>query len=501
MSEQRYTVKDRAASGVPGLDEVLSGGFPRGRMYLVQGDPGSGKTTLGMQFLMAGARQGEACVYVVLSETEDELRSVAESHDWDLTGITICDLQASEESLKADSQYTLFHPAEVELSETTQTVLETVERAQPTRVVFDSLSEMRLLARDPLRYRRQILALKHYFTSRMSTVLLLDYQATPDGDRQLESLAHGVLQLEQLAPEYGGQRRRLRVQKMRGIEFSDGFHDFTIERGGIVVFPRLVAAAHRQAFQHETLPSEVPELDELLGGGLDRGTSTLLLGPAGAGKSTLAAQYAVAAVRRGERAVFYVFDEVPDTLAVRGEGLGMNITEHIAAGRIEVRQVDPAELSPGEFAHLVRTAVEQEGRRIVVIDSLNGYQSAMPEEHFLAAHLHELLAYLNQQGVITLLVMAQHGILGDGVVSPQDVSYLADSVILLRYFEAFGVVRKALAVVKKRTGRHEQTIRELSMSTQGIQVGAELHEFHGVLSGHLVYTGARAALNQGGEDG
>lgn len=479
----------RAATGIAGLDEILGGGFPRRRMYLVSGDPGAGKTTLALQFLLEGRQRGEAGVYVALSETDEELRDVARSHGWELDEITICDLAASEESLRADSQYTLFHPAEVELSETTRQVLETVERVQPQRIVFDSLSEMRLLARDPLRYRRQILALKQYFTTRPCTVLLLDYDSTPSGDRQLESLCHGVIHLDQLAPEYGGARRRLRVQKLRGIRFRSGYHDFTIETGGLAVYPRLVAAEHHAQFDRQDYSSGVPKLDQMLGGGLTRGTSTLILGPAGVGKSTLAAQYAVAAVQRGHRTAFYVFDEVPDTFAIRGEGLGMQIGDHLASGAMLVRQVDPAELSPGEFAHRVGEAVQRDGVQVVVIDSLNGYQNAMPEERFLNAHLHELLAYLNQQGVVTILIMAQHGILGGGVQSPVELSYLADTVILLRYFEAAGEVRKAISVVKKRTGPHEPTIRELSMNRSGIRVGRELREFQGVLTGQLVYTG------------
>jgi len=474
----------RAGTGIAGLDDILGGGVPPGRMYLVEGEPGSGKTTLGMQFLLAGARRGEPGLYVALSETDDELRQVAGSHGWDLESVAICDLAASAESLQAESQYTLFHPDEVELSETTRTVMETVAQLQPRRVVFDSMSEMRLLARDPLRYRRQVLALKYYFSTRDATVLLLDFHSDAGGDRQLLSLAHGVIQLEQLAPEYGGQRRRLRVQKMRGIPFRHGYHDFMIQTGGLEVFPRLVAAEHRHPFDHRTVPSDVPELDDLLGGGLHAGTSTLLLGPAGCGKSTLAAQYCAAAIRRGERAAFFVFDEVPDTLTVRAAGLGIDLQAMQDDGSLLVRQVDPAELSPGEFAAEIRRCVERDGRRLIIIDSLNGYQNAMPEERYLSAHLHELLAFLNQQGVVTIMVMAQHGILGEAVTSPTDVSYLADTVVLLRYFEVGGEVRKAISVVKKRTGAHQPTIRELTMGPNGVGVGPELRGFHGVLSGH-----------------
>jgi circadian clock protein KaiC len=484
---------ERACSGIEGLDDILGGGFPRKRMYLIEGDPGAGKTTLGLQFLIEGARRGEPTVYVILSETEEELRAVAASHGWSLEGITICDLQASEESLKAESQYTLFHPAEVELSDTTKTVLDAVQSVKPRRVVFDSLSEMRLLARDPLRYRRQILALKAYFTARDCTVLLLDIQSAENGDRQLQSLCHGVISLLSTAPEYGGQRRRLRVHKLRGVAFRDGHHDYTIETGGLAVHPRLVASEHHRTFKSDPVRSGVIELDQLLGGGLDRGTSTLFLGPAGVGKSTLAAQYVLAALKNGERAAAYIFDEVPNTFVLRGEGLGMGLGQYLDSGALRLRQVDPAELAPGQFAQSVRDDVEINKASVIVIDSLNGYRAAMPNELHLTAHLHELLAYLNQQGVLTLLVVSQYGILGEGVSSPIDLSYLADAVVLLRYFEALGEIRKAISVVKKRTGAHEKTVRELDMGREGVRVGKQLHEFQGVLTGQLVYTGGAAA--------
>jgi len=469
-------------------------------MYLVEGDPGAGKTTLALQFLLEGARQGEPGVYATLSETEEELRDVASSHGWSLDGISICELQTAEESLKADSQYTFFHPSEVELSETTRSVLETVERVKPRRVVFDSLSEMRLLARDSLRYRRQILALKHYFTGRSCTVLLLDYTGATTGDFQLQSLTHGVLALEQLVPVYGRQRRRLRVQKVRGISYRDGYHDYVIQTGGLQVFPRLVAADHRRDFAPGAIASGVSELDALVGGSLDRGTSVMLLGPSGVGKSTLAAQYVAAAAEQGDRAVVYTFDEAPAGWLERGERLGFGLGKHLEGGRLAVCQVDPAELSPGQFSHDVRRLVE-DGVRLVVIDSLNGYQHAMPEERHLVLHLHELLSYLNQQGVLTLLVMAQAGLVGDGLQSPVDLSYLADTVILLRYFEAFGEVRKAISLVKRRTGSHESTVRELRIGPAGLQVGREIKEFQGVLTGRLQYTGDLAPLLRNGDSG
>lgn len=483
---------DRADTGIVGLDSILGGGFPRNRMYLVEGDPGSGKTTLALQFLLAGVRRGEPGVYATLSETEEELRDVARSHGWSLDGITICDLQTSEESLKADSQYTLFHPAEVELSETTRTVLEAVERVRPTRVVFDSLSEVRLLARDSLRYRRQILALKHYFTGRNCTVLLLDYGIQP-GEFQLQSLTHGVLSLERESPNYGGERRRLNVQKVRGIAYHEGFHDYVIRTGGLLVFPRLVAADHHLDFVREVVTSGLPEMDALLGGGMERGSSTMILGPSGVGKSTLAAQYVSAAAARGEKACVYSFEESPVSWVARAERLGMDLLRHEQEGRVGVRQIDPAELSPGEFAGDVRRNIEQ-GVRTVVIDSLNGYRNAMAEEKHLILHLHELLSYLNQQGVMTLVIMAQYGLLGEEVSSPVELSYLADNVVLLRYFEAFGQVRQAISMVKKRAGSHERSVRELRISEQGLQVGRELREFQGVLSGQLSYLGESKPL-------
>jgi circadian clock protein KaiC len=493
MNVQPFQGFTRASTGIDGLDYILGGGLPINRMYLLEGDPGAGKTTTALQFLLAGARNGEAGVYATLSETEEELRDVASAHGWSLDGITICELQTAEESLKADSQYTLFHPSEVELSETTRAVLDTVERVKPMRVVFDSLSEMRLLARDSLRYRRQILALKHYFTGQNCTVLLLDYTGATTGDFQLQSLTHGVISFEQLAPGYGGQRRRLRVQKVRGIPFREGYHDYRIETGGLQVFPRLVAGAHPHDFFPGAVASGLPELETMLGGSLDRGSSAMLLGPAGVGKSTLAAQYVSAAAARGDRAAIYTFDESAESWIARAERLGLNLRSHLQEGRVTLRQVDPAELSPGELAYDVRRAVEG-GTRVVVIDSLNGYRHAMPEERFLVLHLHELLSYLNQQGVLSLLVMAQAGLVGETLESPVDLSYLTDTVILLRYFEAFGEIRKAISLVKRRTGGHENTVRELSVGAGGLHVGNAIKDFQGVLSGRLQYSGGAEPL-------
>ena len=480
---QANTDAPAVATGIAGLDNILGGGFTPNRIYLVEGDPGSGKTTLALQYLLEGRRAGESGMYVSLSETKEELDGVARSHGWSLEGIHCHELLPSDESLLPDAQSRLFHPSEVELSDTTRAILAEVERRKPSRVVFDSLSEMRLLAQHPLRYRRQVLALKQFFIGRACTVLLLDDRTATDNDLQLHSLAHGVISLSHMAQEYGGERRRLRVMKMRGRAFRGGYHDFMIRTGGLEVFPRLVSAEHRRSFDAEPLKSGVESLDALTGGGLHRGTSALLMGPAGAGKSTLATQYAVAAAERGERAVLYIFDESVGTLLMRSQALGIGLKRHVEAGRIRVQQVDPGELSPGEFIYGIRRAVEEEAARVVVIDSLNGYLNAMPEERFLTIQLHEVLTYLAQQGVVTLMVVAQKGLLGSGMQTPVDASYLADTVIALRYFEAKGKLRRAISVVKKRSGAHEDTLRELSMRRGGVALGPPLAEFHGIMSG------------------
>jgi circadian clock protein KaiC len=468
----------RIPTGVDGLDDILGGGLPRHRIHLVEGDPGTGKTTLALQFLLEGVKLGDPGLYVTLSETKEELIAVARSHGWSLDALTICELTVPEETLKPESQYTLFHPSEVELGETTKTVLDEVERVQPTRLVFDSLSEMRLLARDPLRFRRQILALKQFFIGRQCTVVLLD-----DRTSEVDSLATGVIVLEHLAPQYGAERRRLRVQKLRGTKFRGGYHDFMIRTGGVQIFPRLVAAEHRHTLTPRPLSSGITAFDALLGGGVDRGTSTLLIGPAGVGKSSLAAQYASAAADRGERAAMFIFDESRAVFLARAAGLGMSLPRHVASEQITLRQIDPAELSPGEFVSTVREVVEREAPSVVVIDSLNGYLNAMPEEQFLTLQLHELLAYLAHHDIVTIFVVAQHGLLGAGMQTVVDVSYLADTVVIFRYFEAAGAVRQAVSVLKKRTGYHERTIRELSLRPGAIAVGEPLHRFEGVLTG------------------
>jgi circadian clock protein KaiC len=494
------TAPDRMATGIEGLDNILEGGFPANRIYLVEGDPGTGKTTLALQFLLEGARLGETGLYVTLSETKEELLAVAASHGWSLDGFGIHELVPSEDSLKPESQYTIFHPSEIELNETTRSVLEEVGRTRPRRVVFDSLSEMRLLAREPLRFRRQILALKQYFAGQQTTVLLLDDKVADGQELQVQSIAHGVLSLEHLAVEYGGERRRLRVVKLRGARYRGGYHDFNIETGGVRVFPRLIAAEHRHNFTKESITSDVPELDSLLGGGLNRGSSTLLLGPAGSGKSSLGSQFVAASAARGERAVVFVFDEIIDTYVERAAGMGTDLQPYIDSGHLRLQQVDPAELTPGEFAHAVIRAVEHDNVRVVVIDSLNGYLNAMPEERFLTIQMHELLTYLNQKGIVTILVMAQHGFLGSTMATPVDVSYLADTVLMLRYFEADGAVHRALSVVKKRMGAHENTIRELEITSKGIRVGKPLTKFQGVLTGVPSYGGAQGKLIKGSDD-
>ncbi len=473
----------RSRTGVPGLDDVLHGGLIAHRLYLVDGNPGAGKTTLALQFLMEGARAGEKCLYITLSETKEELTASARSHGWSLDGIEIVELIDQDRDLDSDAQLTMYHPSEVELSETTQRVLTTVQRINPSRLVFDSLSEMRLLAQNSLRYRRQILALKQFFVGRNCTVMLLDDRTAEGSDLQLQSIAHGVVSLEQLAPLYGAERRRLRVMKFRGTAYRGGYHDFSIETGGLIIYPRLVASEHGKEYDFSRIESGVTALDSLLGGGPDRGTSTLLMGPAGCGKSTIAVQYAVAAAARGDHAVIFAFDECVATLRVRTASLGIHLNEGEGAKQIRIHQMDPAEVSPGEFAHRVRLSVEVDHARVIVIDSLNGYMNAMPEERFLTAQLHELLTYLGRQGVTTLMVVAQHGVLGANMHSPVDTSYLADSVVLLRYFEYGGKVKKAISVVKKRSGVHEESIRELRFDQNGIHLSEPLTKFRGILTG------------------
>jgi circadian clock protein KaiC len=483
----------RISTGSEGLDDILGGGLDANRVYLYEGRPGAGKTTLAMQFLLSGVRQGEKALYISLSENKRELELVARRHGWALDGIDIFELVPGESVMDQDRELTVLHPAEMELNETINLVFARVKETNPARVVFDSLSEMRLLAQSPLRYRRQVLALKHFFTERQCTVILLDDLSSAQNDLQLHSISHGVVLLEQLAIDYGAERRRLRVVKMRGISFRGGFHDFSIGRGGLSIYPRLVAAEHHKPFMGDVTPSGNAELDVLLGGGLERGTNALLIGAAGVGKSSIALTYAVSAAARGEKSVLFAFDEGRSTLDARAETLGLPLQKYIDEGFITVQQIDPAEMSPGEFASLVRSAVENDAARIVLIDSLNGYLNAMPDGRFLILQMHELLSYLSQLGVLTILVLAQHGLVGP-MDTPLDISYLSDAVIMLRYFEVNGTVRRAISVVKKRSGDHEHTIREFKLSSTGISVGPPLYGFTGIFTGTPTYTGASEPL-------
>ena len=492
-SEQHSHEIAKIATGVAGLDDVLGGGLPGGRLYLLEGDPGTGKTTLALQFLLEGARAGERVAFITLSESRLELVASAASHGWSLDGVEVREYVAAADALSPDGQVTMFRPSEIELLETVRHLLHDIETLNPERVVIDSLSELRLLAQDSFRYRRQLLALKEFFLSRNGTVLLLDDRTAGDRDRHVQSIVHGVVHLEQLAPEYGAERRRLRMSKIRGTSYRGGWHDYWIRRGGLEVFPRLTAADHRGPVQRRPLPSGIPSFDTLLGGGTQSGTSLLLLGPAGVGKTTLAVQFAVEAAKRRQRSTIFTFDETADLLLQRSVGIGLPLHEWVRDGTIIVRQVDPAEMSPGQFAHVIREAVERDGVELVVIDSLNGYLSAMPQERQLVSQLHELLSYLGQRNVATVLVFGQHGMVGTQMSSSVDASYLADTIVMLRYFEVQGRVRKAISVVKKRSGPHEDTIREFAIGSAGIVVGRALTEFHGVLSGVPVYKGRTLA--------
>ena len=476
---------------MPGLDNVLSGGFPRNCLYLVDGSPGVGKTTLALQFLLQGVREKERCLYITLSETKDELDAVAQSHGWSLEGIDIIELSAIERSLAGKSKNTMFQSAEVELSHLSKLLLEEVDRINPARLVLDSLSEMRLLAQNPLRYRRQILTFKQRFAERHGTVLLLDDRSAVGPDVQVHSIVHGLISMSMAPLKYGMFRRTLTVTKLRGVEFREGNHDYIIKRGGLSVFPRLVAAEHHRSFDKRMESSGNAELDALVGGGLHTGTSNLLMGPAGSGKSTISMMFAHAAATRGQRVSYFAFDESTRILRNRAQEMEIDFDPHIAAGRIELSQIDPAQIPPGELADNIVRTVEHDKTRMVILDSLNGYVNAMPSEDYLYLHLHELLTYLNQQGVLTLMILAQHGLVGP-MGAPVDVSYLADTVILTRFFEARGSVKKAISVIKKRSGPHETTLRELTMTKKGIALGKPLAEFEGVLTGVPRMVGGRA---------
>jgi circadian clock protein KaiC len=488
------TISKMAASGVPGLDDVLSGGFAKGSLFLVEGNPGTGKTTLGLRFLLEGQNAGEQSLYITLSETKEELLAGAASHGWMLgANIEVFELQPPESLLKPDQQQSLLYSSDLELGETIARIFDAVERMKPSRIVLDSLSEIRLLAQSSLRYRRQLLAVKHHFAHRGATVLALDDLTTDALDKTAHSIAHGVIRLEELTPSYGAERRRMRVMKYRGQAFRGGYHDFTIKTGGIEIFPRLVSSEHYSDFVAGPLTSGNTELDKLLGGGIEAGSSTVVLGPAGTGKSLLALHFAAAAVNRGEKAALFVFDEGLGLLFRRAKGMGIDLEAMCSKRSLYVDQIDAAELSPGEFAHRVRMRVSKDNTRTVIIDSLNGYQSAMPEEHSLILHMHELLQFLNRRGCATFLTVAQHGLVDD-MKTPVDITYLADTVILLRYFESSGRVRRAISVIKKRAGPHEDTIREMRITNGGMILGEPLEDFHGVLRGVPTYVGKSKPL-------
>jgi circadian clock protein KaiC len=486
-----------AQTGIGGLDDILRGGLPIGHMYLVEGESGAGKTTVGLHFLLAGRERGESCLWITMSETERELHAAAKAHGWDLEGIHILNLVLTKEVLNSEEQYTFFSPADVELTDTTRQILDAVKRWRPARIVFDPFSDIRYLARETLGYRRQILALRDFFSEYNCTVLLMQEMTRGSpGDNQAEALTHGYLTLHQESTQYGGHRRRVRIHKMRGIAFLGGYHDFSIREGGIRVYPRLVPAEHYDELPEETVSTGLPALDQLLGGGCERGASLLVMGTAGVGKSTVATQCASAAAARGEKVLIFMFDETVRAFTTRSRRLGLSIDRQISSGLIRLQQIDSAEFGPGEFAQLVVDAVSRDGVQTIVIDSLSGYINAMPEERFLATHMHELLTFLSYSNVVTIMTLAQHGVLGEQVQSPVDLSYLADTVMLIRYFEAFGAVRRALSVVKKRTGPHEVLIREMLIRDgSGIALGDPLTRFQGVLAGRPTFTGEEPMLN------
>jgi len=483
----------RLKTGIRGLDDILHGGLPAGHLYLFEGDPGTGKTTIALQFLLEGLRNGESVLYITLSESKEELIQVARSHGWPAGSLPISELVPPEDDLKPEAQYTVFHPSEVELADTIASILKQVDDVKPQRLVFDSLSELRMLARDPLKYRRQILAMKRHLSGRNCTVLLLDDRTSGDtADLQLQSIAHGVIVMQSLNQDYGIKRRRIEIRKLRGSSFREGYHDYVIRTGGLHIFPRLIASEHKPGFERTPVPSGLKELDDLFRGGIDAGTSTLMTGPAGCGKSTVAFRYAYSAAQRGEMAMVFTFDESIGSLVERAAGLGMDPASALKSSRLQIQQVDPAELSPGEFIERIRTLVDHQDLRVLVIDSLNGLLNAMPHEQYLAMQLHELFAYTGQQGIATIITLAQSGVIGSAMHSPVDVSYLADTILLFRYFERAGELRRALSVLKKRTGPHERTIRELLLDHGEVRVGKPLSEFEGVLTGvpSLIHTSA-----------
>ena len=478
----------RQQTGIAGLDEILGGGLPSDRLYVVEGDPGSGKTTLALQFLLEGIRQNQKCLYITLSETLEELHDVADSHGWTLDGLNLLELEGIAERLAEEANYTVYQASDVELGETVKRIRAEVERIDPARVALDSVSELKILSQTSVRYRREILALKQFFAGRKCTVLVLDDLTTLEGEQQLQSIAHGVIRMEREPREYGTTRRQIHIAKMRAVQFIDGRHDFIIQRGGIELYPRLVAGGPL-VNPGELAASGSAELDALLGGGLDRGSSALLLGPAGSGKTIICSQYLISALERGEQVACYLFEESPETFLKRALGVGMDFQPHLESGRFELVQINLAELSPGEFSSRVRRVVEDRSATMVVIDSLNGYLNGMPSERFLLIHMHELLTYLGRRSVATILTLAQHGVVGGPMHSPVDLSFLTDTVILLRYFEAGGLVRQAVSIVKRRRGGHERSIREMMITSSGLRIGEVLKNFHGVLTGVPEYRG------------
>jgi circadian clock protein KaiC len=486
----------RVSTGCAGLDNILSGGFPQGRLYLIEGDPGAGKTTLALQFMRDGVSKGERALYITLSESRADLSHAARSHGLSLDNVEIVELLPSEGDLLPEQQYTVFHPAEVELNDRMQRIVKEIQRVRPARLVIDALSELRMLAKDPLRYRRQILSLKDFMASQECTVILLDDRSSRDSDLQLHSIVHGVISMDKVPRKYGKTRRQIEIVKLRGTPYREGFHDYSIATGGVVVFPRLIAADSRSDQPPEAVSSGIPALDALTGGGLDRGTSTLFIGPAGCGKTTLAVQWAVTAAKRGESCALFSFEEAPHTMMTRAAGLGIDLRPHMASGKIVIKRIDPAEMSPGELVASLQQYVETENVRMVVLDSLNGYLQSMPGEQFLAVHLHELLAYLGNRGVLTIMVLAQAGTIGSPLQSAVDVSYLADNILLLRYFENKGEVCQAISTIKRRSGSHEHAIRELKLGPDRIRIGRPLHDFQGVLTGTPTFLGGTGGETQ-----
>jgi circadian clock protein KaiC len=482
-----------SSTGISGLDEIVKGGLPSNRLYLLRGEPGVGKTTLAMQFLLEGLKKGEPGLYVTLSETRTEIEDIASSHGWDLTGLSIFELSALEQELAENAENTLFHPSEIELNRTTELLLRKIDEIQPVRLVLDSLSELRLLSDSALRYRRQMLALKQYFAGRQITVMFLD-DHTEGGDLHVQSIAHGVISLESVASDYGAERRRVKVSKLRGVGFRGGYHDAVIVGGGLKVFPRLIAAEHVAGFKAGQLKTGLEHLDRLLGGGIHRGTSCLVLGPPGSGKSSLVSHFAVHSAAQGEKVFACLFEETIRNALTRARNIGQPLQKYVREGMIELRQLDPGELAPGQFVDLITNAVERDGVKVVVIDSLNGYLQAMPDVKFLSIQLHELLTFLSHRGVVTLMTVAQQGILGPAMISPVEITYLADTVFLLRYFEYRGEICKAISVLKKRIGEHEATLRQIQIDRKGIRVGQVLHNFEGVLTGVPRFVGAEGDI-------